>query len=245
MVRVYLARGLLAGLLAAVLAAGFAKVAAEPQIAAAERFEAARDAAHGARPEKAVVSRRVQDTVGLGAGVLVAGTALGGLYALVFALVHGRMTRSRARLTAMGLAALAFTALVLVPFLKYPANPPAVGRPDTIGHRTAVYFVLLAVAILAMVAAVEVRRRLLARLGARNATVVAAVSFVTAVVATYVVMPGVDEVPSAFPATVLWRFRLASLGTQLVLWAALGLAFGWLTERHEARLAHAGGLGAP
>jgi len=30
---------------------------------------------------------------------------------------------------------------------------------------------------------------------------------------------------------VLWRFRVASLGTQLVLWAGIGLLFGALAER--------------
>ncbi|MGO9135375.1 MAG: hypothetical protein ACLP8A_15190 [Methylovirgula sp.] len=29
----------------------------------------------------------------------------------------------------------------------------------------------------------------------------------------------------------LWRFRLAALGLQLVLWTAIGLLFGVLTER--------------
>ena len=38
-------------------------------------------------------------------------------------------------------------------------------------------------------------------------------------------------VPAEFPASVLWRFRLASLGTQLVLWLGMGLIFGALTER--------------
>ena len=41
----------------------------------------------------------------------------------------------------------------------------------------------------------------------------------------------VDEVAGGFPATLLWRFRLASLGTQAVLWTTLGLLFGALTER--------------
>src|SRR5437764_909537 len=47
-------------------------------------------------------------------------------------------------------------------------------------------------------------------------------------------LPAVNEVPKDFPAVVLWRFRLASLGTQAVLWAALGLVFGALTERSLA-----------
>ncbi|MEA3218801.1 MAG: hypothetical protein QOJ19_4957, partial [Acidimicrobiia bacterium] len=47
----------------------------------------------------------------------------------------------------------------------------------------------------------------------------------------YVVMPGVNEVPTSFPATVLWRFRLAALGGQAVLWTTIGLAFGALLQK--------------
>jgi hypothetical protein len=45
-----------------------------------------------------------------------------------------------------------------------------------------------------------------------------------------VALPPVDEVPVNFPASVLWNFRLASIGARAVLWAALGLAFGAMTQ---------------
>ena len=65
------------------------------------------------------------------------GLALGGLFALAFAFAYGRVARASPRATALWLAAAAFVVVYLVPFLKYPANPPAVGDPDTIGRRTA------------------------------------------------------------------------------------------------------------
>jgi hypothetical protein len=49
-----------------------------------------------------------------------------------------------------------------------------------------------------------------------------------------VVLPGINEVPGGFPAAVLWKFRLASVGTELTLWLTLALIFGELTERHES-----------
>ena len=45
------------------------------------------------------------------------------------------------------------------------------------------------------------------------------------------ILPDVQEVPDQFPAVVLWRFRIANLGMQATLWAAIGLLFGYLTER--------------
>jgi predicted cobalt transporter CbtA len=31
----------------------------------------------------------------------------------------------------------------------------------------------------------------------------------------------------------MWRFRIASLEIQAVMWTTLGLLFGWLTERDQ------------
>jgi predicted cobalt transporter CbtA len=38
-----------------------------------------------------------------------------------------------------------------------------------------------------------------------------------------------------FPSGLLWDFRVASFGTQLVFWAALGAVFGLLGERAARR----------
>jgi predicted cobalt transporter CbtA len=47
-------------------------------------------------------------------------------------------------------------------------------------------------------------------------------------------LPPINEVPDGFPAMVLWQFRIASLGMQLVMWTTIGLLFGRLTERAMA-----------
>ena len=44
-------------------------------------------------------------------------------------------------------------------------------------------------------------------------------------------LPAVNEVPEQFPAVVLWNFRVASMGAQLIMWATLGLLFGALSQR--------------
>jgi predicted cobalt transporter CbtA len=234
MTRTYLVRGMLVGLIAGLCAVAFAKVVAEPQIARAEHFEHQLAVQRGTPIDKPLVSRDVQDTLGLGTGILVAGGAIGGLYGLAFAAIYRRLTQAGAQATAALVAGGSFVAVFLVPFLKYPANPPSIGNPGTIGRRTTLYFLLMAVALLSLVLAVMVQRRSVARFGAWNATLLATAAFVAVVVASYVVMPGVNEVPAGFPPTVLWQFRIASLGTQVVLWATLALIFGALTQHHES-----------
>jgi hypothetical protein len=79
--------------------------------------------------------RTIQSTVGLVVAVLIYGAALGGVFAVAYAFAQGRIGRLGARATALLVAAAGFVAVELVPFLKYPANPPAIGSADTIGRR--------------------------------------------------------------------------------------------------------------
>ena len=47
--------------------------------------------------------------------------------------------------------------IYVVPFVKYPPNPPGIGDPATIGERTALYFGMVAISVLAAIAALRVR----------------------------------------------------------------------------------------
>ena len=153
MLRTLLIYGLLAGLCGGLLGAGFAKVVGEPPLDAAIAWESTHGAVKESHTE--TVSRTVQSTIGLAAGAVVYGVALGGLFALVFAGAYGRISRAGPVRTGTGLAAAAFVVLYLVPFLKYPPNPPGIGDPATIGDRTALYFGMVAISVLAAIAAVR------------------------------------------------------------------------------------------
>ncbi|WP_020120134.1 CbtA family protein [Streptomyces canus] len=226
-VRALLARGMLAGLGAGVLAFVFAYLVGEGPVDAAIAFEEAGSHEHG----EELVSRSVQSTAGLATGVLVFGVAIGGIMALACCFALGRIGRFGARATA-GLAALGgFLTVYLVPILKYPANPPAVGDPDTIDQRTALFVLMIALSVLLGIGAVLLGRGLAPAWGNWNASTAAAVAFTAAVAVAMVVLPAGDNAPKGFPATDLWEFRLASLGVQAVLWAAFGLLFGYLAER--------------
>jgi hypothetical protein len=223
--------GLIAGACAGLLATGFAELAGEPSIDKAITFEARQAKAAGEAPEPVLVSRDVQRTAGLLTAAVVYGLALGGLFALAFGYVYGRVARASPRRTALWLAASAFAVLFLVPFIKYPANPPGVGNPDTIGDRTLLKLAMMAISLLAGVAAVRVRRAASARVSPASAAAIAGAAFVAIVVVAGLAMPAVQEVPRAFPATTLWQFRQASVGMNAVLWATIGLLFAAAVPR--------------
>ncbi len=232
MMRMLLVRGMLAGLVSGLLALVFAYLFGEPSVGAAIDFESAKQAAEGQASDPELVSRTVQSTFGLATGVLVYAVAFGGLFAVAFAVAHGRLGRLSARATAGVVALGGYLAAFVVPFLKYPANPPSVGSSDTINERTAVYFAMVLASVLLAVAATALGRRLAPRLGSWNAGLLAAVVFIVAASLVAVELPTVDEVPQGFPAAVLWNFRVSSLGIQLVMWASMGLLFGALVQRH-------------
>jgi hypothetical protein len=122
-------------------------------------------------------------------------------------------------------------AVFLVPALKYPGSPPAIGEPDTIGLRSALFFALLIVSIVATIGAAALRRRLSERMDRWNAGVISAAAWLAAIGLAYWILPDIDEVPAHFPAGVLWQFRRAAFGVQAVLWTSLAVVFGMLTER--------------
>jgi predicted cobalt transporter CbtA len=241
--RALLVRGMLVGLAAAALAFTFARLFGEPPVDQAIAFEDAHTAPGAGDPE--LVSRAVQSTLGLGSAVLVYGTALGGIFALAFAFAYGRVGALGVRATSLLVAGVGFAAICLVPMLKYPANPPAIGNPDTISRRTFLYFLVIGVSVAAAIGAAIVARTLSPRLGVWNAVLAGSGAFVAVVAAATLLLPEINEVPADFSAVVLWRFRVASVGTQLVLWTTFGVLFGVLTERRERRDVSSGQLAAP
>lgn len=244
-------RGMLVGLIAGILAFGLLRVAGEPAVERAITFESAMDEAKakadhdaamakGESPPAAeeapdLVSRPVQGGVGLLTGAVVFNIAFGGLFALAFAVCYGRIGAWSPRVTSAVIALSGFLAVYAVPILKYPANPPSVGNPDTIGVRTAIYFGMIVLSVGSMIVAWNVRDRLIGQLGAWNATLVGAAVFVVMAVVFALAMPSLNEVPDGFPAVVLWQFRIASLGAQAIMWTVLGLGFGAWVERAYAR----------
>jgi hypothetical protein len=225
-----IARGLLAGAIAGVLAFVFARVFVEPVIGRAVDFEAGQ--AHGVHQHGVeLFTRGVQANVGMGFGVLAFSIAMGALFGVAFSVSYGRLGALGPRALSVLLAAWAFGAVYLVPFLKYPPNPPGIGQGETIRQRTGLYLLMVVLSVALAVAALWLQRRLAARLGGWGATLSAVGAYLVAIAVVMLALPTVAETPEHFPAEDLYDFRLYSLGTQLVLWAAVGLVFAALAGR--------------
>ena len=238
--RDFLVRGLLAGLIAGLAAFGVAFVVGEPTLDAAIAIEHSTSHNHETDANTdasadTVVPRWLQASAGLLTGTIAAGATLGGLVGVLTGLALGRLGRLGVRGTALSVTAIGFVAIDVVPFLAYPPNPPSVGQAETIGQRTALYFVLMAISVIAGTTAILLGRRAANRWGSWYGSLAAIAGYLVAMSMVIAVMPGYDEVPSGFPASLLYDFRLASFATRLALWAVLGVALAELIFRRHRR----------
>lgn len=240
-----LRRGVLAGVLAGLAAAVMIWLVVEPVIRRALVIEDRRSmhggqsapaglVAHGG--DEPLVSRAAQ-VVGGAVTSVVVGVAVGVIFAVVFARVRERLPGAGDFGRSVVLASIGFAVVSLLPALKIPSNPPAVGDPSTVGRRTMLYAVVLLLGV-AVAVAVPMLDRRLARRGVvastRWAVDIAVVVVLLGVV--LVLVPGAPErVPADVPADLVWDFRLASLAQLAALWLTLGVTFGLLLERVARR----------
>jgi predicted cobalt transporter CbtA len=218
---------LIAGLLAGLVTAVFHFAVTEAVIDNAIALELA----HRAGDEHAdpIVSRATQ-RVGLFVGFLLYGLTWSLLFGAVYHLAQRRLPASGVLRRGLVLAAAGYWAVALLPALKYPANPPGVGEPETIGYRQALYLAMLALSVASTAVAL-----VLARADGRGWPRALGVLAVSAV-ALYLLLPANPD-PVTLPADLVGQFRLLSIAGLTIFWLVLGLTFGLLLGRHSTGVA--------
>jgi hypothetical protein len=195
-------RGALAGAFAGLLGFVFEHIFAEPWINKAIAYEYGRDAAltainHAAGRQFSVsdpeiFSRATQSSIGAASALIGFGVAMGALVAVVYLVLHGRFG-IRPRNLAWAIAGFGFLGVYLLPFVKYPANPPSIGHSFTIHTRGQLYVVMVVSSLVLLGLAVFLGRLLLPRFGAVGATVLAGVAFLVAYSILIGVLPSLGD----------------------------------------------------
>jgi predicted cobalt transporter CbtA len=232
-------RGAFAGVVAGLLSAVVSFLLGEPSVRRAVELEevAAHTAGHAAgQAEHAEVFSRTTQQGALFLVSMLTGLALGILFALVYALWQQRDPDADSWRRSILLAIAGLVGIALIPFLRYPANPPAVGDPASVDARTTAYLTSILIGLVAVTAAVQVHRRLADRGVRPSLRQLAALGVVVVGLAATWLLPGTTEVVEV-PADLIWNFRLASIATLVVLWLGLGAIFGLLGERAERGVA--------
>jgi predicted cobalt transporter CbtA len=219
----------MAGLIAGAAASGFHFFLTEPLIDRAIEIEQSSSQAKGEAPEEPVVSRPVQKG-GLVLGFLLYGGAWGLLFGVILYLSRGWFppwSDSRFGLTLA--VALGWSAAIL-PFLKYPANPPGVGDPETIGYRQLLFLSFMALSVFGT----ALFFRLLSLPSLRRLSIWPVLGYVVYVVVVYLLLPTNPDAV-AMPSDIVWKFRALSLTGLFLFWGVLAFAFAWFSRKKTQR----------
>ena len=224
---------LIAGVLAGLAVGIFHLIGTEPVIQQAIDLEDMLSQAAGQPSGPELVSRSAQ-RIGLIIGFLLYGAVWGLIFGLIYWFLRGRMSGRHARRQTLGLALVGYWVLGIFPLLKYPANPPGVGDPATIGYRQGLYFSFLALSLIGALL-VSLVYRDLGRVGQSwqrpsvRVPIVAIFSLMYAGALTLLMPDNPDPVP--MPPQLVARFRWLSMAGITVFWLVLGGTFVLLAHR--------------
>jgi predicted cobalt transporter CbtA len=162
----------------------------------------------------------------LAGGIL--GLSIGALFGLVFAYSRHVLPGKNNINKALVLAGIMWFTLYLIPFLKYPANPPTVGDPDTIMFRTILYVSLVALSGLGALGFSRIYKKI------KNPTkkIAVPVAYAIYITALFVIMPeNPDEIIA--PTDLLNGFRIASATTVTMFWMLNAIILGALWQKFQ------------
>jgi hypothetical protein len=215
-------RGALAGVIAGIIGFVFARIFAEPVINQAIDYESGRDEILGKLNEAVggmpgmdgpeIFSRTVQSTVGIATGVIAFSAAMGALVAVAYVALHGRVHVHPRNLVWL-IATFGFLGVYLLPFVKYPANPPAIGHDFTAVTRGHLYLTMVAGSLLLLGLAAYLFRVLLRRFSTGISVALSTAAFAVVFGALISVLPSLGDLPANVQETSQFGFARAATET--------------------------------
>jgi predicted cobalt transporter CbtA len=164
-------------------------------------------------------------------GEVVAGTILGmsfgALLGIVFVfgrkLIHGSNIKK-----ALVLSGVIWLVIFMIPALKYPANPPTVGDPDTINYRQYLFisFILISgfTALGLSIIYHKINRKSSFKLLAVS------VIYTGIIIGAFIAIPPNPDKITA-PMDLVNGFRIMSMLTMTIFWVVLGITFGLIWDK--------------
>lgn len=226
-------RGVLAGLFAGILSFVFTRIFVEPIIDQAINYESGRGNILNALRQAAglaledegpdIFSRTIQSTVGVATGLIGMSIAFGALVAVAFLILHGRVAMRPWALAAL-VGVCGFLGLFLLPYGKYPANPPAIGHDFTIVDRGRLYLTMVAISLTLVIVAALVGHRLAPRLGAFRAALVVIAGGLVLYGVALAVLPSLGDLSANVAAANDLGFARAATETPQPITNTLGRA---------------------
>ena len=158
------------------------------------------------------------------AGVIL-GTSMGALFGIVFAYSRKILPGQHHVKKTLVLAGIMWLTIYLIPFLKYPANPPTVGDGETVVLRATLYLAFIAISGFSVIGFYQLSKKFQGR-----KKFVAIIGYAAFMTAMFVVMPpNPDEITA--PMELVNGFRVMSVIGVSVFWIALGIILGLFWQK--------------
>ena len=157
---------------------------------------------------------------------VILGTATGAIFGLVFAYSRNILPGQNDIKKALILAAIMWAVLYFIPFLKYPANPPTVGEPNTVTFRAITYVAFVALSSLGALGFSRLYKRL------ENKKFLAFLGYAVFMGIVFFAMPQNSD-PIKIPVELVNGFRTISAVTMTISWIANALILGWLWKKFQ------------
>jgi predicted cobalt transporter CbtA len=228
---------LVSGAIAGTILGLINQILVEPYIDQAIAIEVENTVASG---ESVDVDELVQYRLWQKGGEIVAGTILGtsisALFGIVYIYSRDSLRGSNNKKKGLILAGIMFFVIFLIPALKYPANPPAVGDPETIEYRESLYTRMLVISGFTALG-VAILYRSLGQTRRESRKIIVPTVYAVIIALAFVVLPAnPDEI--TIPSNLLMNFRIVSAITMGIFWGILGILLGsfWdIVKPHETR----------
>lgn len=227
LVGITLSSGVIAGIILAFLNLGIV----EPTIDKAIALEVQKQVSSGENVDMSVlIDYRYWQKAGAFAGGAIYGAGFASLFGVIFVFARSKLPGKNHKQKAILLAGIMWFVLFLMVALKYPANPPAVGDPETIYYRETLYVGYLMISGLAALgmAVIWIRTRI------NSKKLIIPLIYAAIMVTAYVVMPSnPDKIEISID--LIQTFRILTAITIGVFWGILGIIFGSLWDKFLSR----------
>ena len=163
----------------------------------------------------------------LAGGIL--GMSIGALFGIVFAYSRNALPKGHTVKKTFVLAAIMWFTIFLIPFLKYPANPPTVGEAETVVLRSILYLIFIAISGFSAVGFFMLYKKL------ENKKYLAFVGYAVFITTVFFIMPpSPDEVTA--PMDLVNNFRTMSVVAVSTFWIADAIILGLLWQKYKTKL---------
>lgn len=223
LVGITLSSGVIAGIILAFLNLGIV----EPTIDKAIALEVQKQVSAGENVNMSeLIDYRYWQKAGAFAGGAIYGAGLAALFGVIFVFARNKLPGKNNKQKAIFLAGIMWFVLFLMVALKYPANPPAVGDPETIYYRETLYIGYIMISGLAALgmSVIWIKTRI------NSKKIIIPLMYAAIMVTAYVIMPpNPDKIEISMD--LIQTFRVLTAITIGVFWGILGIMFGSLWDK--------------